>query len=71
MLRIPHCLDNRLIDGGKVVSPATSKYSRVLHPKLVFLFLGVDCDLSPLGTPATSGRTVPALDDTLVWSSRW
>jgi hypothetical protein len=21
MLRIPHCLDNRLIDGGKVVSP--------------------------------------------------
>jgi hypothetical protein len=20
MLRIPHCLDNRLIDGGKVVS---------------------------------------------------
>jgi hypothetical protein len=21
MLRIPHCLDNRLTDGGKVVSP--------------------------------------------------
>jgi hypothetical protein len=21
MLRIPHCIDNRLIDGGKVVSP--------------------------------------------------
>jgi hypothetical protein len=21
MVRIPHCLDNRLIDGGKVVSP--------------------------------------------------
>jgi hypothetical protein len=21
MLRIPHCLDSRLIDGGKVVSP--------------------------------------------------
>jgi hypothetical protein len=21
MLRIPHCLDNRLVDGGKVVSP--------------------------------------------------
>jgi hypothetical protein len=21
MLRIPHCLDNRLIDGGKVVGP--------------------------------------------------
>jgi hypothetical protein len=21
MLKIPHCLDNRLIDGGKVVSP--------------------------------------------------
>jgi hypothetical protein len=22
MLRIPYCLDNRLIDGGKIVSPA-------------------------------------------------
>jgi hypothetical protein len=26
MLRIPHCLDNRLIDGGKVVSPTHQPY---------------------------------------------
>jgi hypothetical protein len=25
MLRIPHCLDNRLIDGGKVVSLSPAK----------------------------------------------
>jgi hypothetical protein len=23
-IQIPHCLDNRLIDGGKVVSPTTT-----------------------------------------------
>jgi hypothetical protein len=27
MLRIPRCLDNRLIDGGKVVSPTAALYS--------------------------------------------
>jgi hypothetical protein len=26
MLRIPHCLDNRLIDGGKVVSPTHQQH---------------------------------------------
>jgi hypothetical protein len=26
MLRIPHCLDNRLTDGGKVVSPTHSPH---------------------------------------------
>jgi hypothetical protein len=26
MLRIPHCLDNRLTDGGKVVSPTHPPY---------------------------------------------
>jgi hypothetical protein len=26
MLRIPHCLDNRLIGGGKVVSPTHRPY---------------------------------------------
>jgi hypothetical protein len=30
MLRIPHCLDNRLIDGGKVVSPT---HQRALLPR--------------------------------------
>jgi hypothetical protein len=27
MLRIPHCLDNRLIDGGKIVSPLHRPHS--------------------------------------------
>jgi hypothetical protein len=27
MLRIPHCLDNRLTDGGKVVSPTHRRNS--------------------------------------------
>jgi hypothetical protein len=33
MLRIPHCLDNQLIDGGKVVTPFTG---RTLLPKTFF-----------------------------------
>jgi hypothetical protein len=30
MLRIPHCLDNRLTDGGKVVSPTHRPGSTLL-----------------------------------------
>jgi hypothetical protein len=32
MLRIPHCLDNRLIDGGKVVSPTVTILDISHHP---------------------------------------
>jgi hypothetical protein len=31
MLRIPHCLDNRLINGGKVVSPYTIQISHIVE----------------------------------------
>jgi hypothetical protein len=30
MLRIPHCLDNRLTDGGKIISPTHRPRSSVL-----------------------------------------
>jgi hypothetical protein len=36
MLRIPHCLDNRLTDGGKVVSPTRRQLST---PRNIFLLL--------------------------------
>jgi hypothetical protein len=37
MLRIPHCLDNRLTDGGKVVSPTHRPL--LYSPEKLFLFL--------------------------------
>jgi hypothetical protein len=38
MLRIPHCLDNRLINGGKGVSPRTRR--TLLHRNIIiFMFL--------------------------------
>jgi hypothetical protein len=36
MLRIPHCLDNRLTDGGKVVSPTHRPL--LYYPETLFLF---------------------------------
>jgi hypothetical protein len=35
MLRIPHCLDNRLTDGGKVVSP--TRRPLLYSPEKLFL----------------------------------
>jgi hypothetical protein len=35
MLRIPHCLDNRLIDGGKVVSPTHLHQFCVIYSYIV------------------------------------
>jgi hypothetical protein len=35
MLRIPHCLDSRLIDGGKAVAPRTG---RTLLPRNIIFF---------------------------------
>jgi hypothetical protein len=37
MLRITHCLDNQLTDGGKVVSP-THPHT-LLHRNIIFLLL--------------------------------
>jgi hypothetical protein len=40
MLRIPHYLDNRLIDGGKVVSPThRTHFTRQKHYFLMFQVL--------------------------------
>jgi hypothetical protein len=36
MLSVPHCLDNRLTDGGKVVSPM---HRRTLLPRNVIIFM--------------------------------
>jgi hypothetical protein len=36
MLGVPHCLDNRLIDGGKVVTPRTG---HTLFPRNIIFFL--------------------------------
>jgi hypothetical protein len=37
MLRIPHCLDNRLADGGKSVSPTFTSVARII----IFLLLAL------------------------------
>jgi hypothetical protein len=37
MLRIPHCLDNRLTDGGKIVSPTLRPL--LYSPETIFLCL--------------------------------
>jgi hypothetical protein len=47
MLRIPHCLDNRLTDGGKVVSPTQviqceGQDGPLWHSCLYTVSLGVD-----------------------------
>jgi hypothetical protein len=41
MSRIPHCLDNRLTDGGKVVSPTACQHRPCSIPQtnIFFLFL--------------------------------
>jgi hypothetical protein len=39
MLRIPHCLDSRLTDGGKIVSPANRQ--RSTRQKLYFSASGI------------------------------
>jgi hypothetical protein len=38
MLRIPHCLDNRLRDGGKVVSP-THQSPKIYNFMILVLYL--------------------------------
>jgi hypothetical protein len=38
MLRIPHCLDNQFIDGGKVIS-RTQSAAALLHRNIIFMFL--------------------------------
>jgi hypothetical protein len=38
MLRVPHCLDNRLTDGGKVVSPTHQPH---LTPQKHYYFFNV------------------------------
>jgi hypothetical protein len=38
MLRIPHCLDHRLVDGGKVVSP-TITILDIFHRRAFYLKL--------------------------------
>jgi hypothetical protein len=39
MLRIPHCLDNRLTEGGKVVSPMHRTRSTLLSRNVSILTL--------------------------------
>jgi hypothetical protein len=48
MLSIPHCLDNRLIDGGKIVSP---KHQPQFTPQKHFFPLLVLISLKRLNKP--------------------
>jgi hypothetical protein len=51
ILRIPHCLDNRLIDGGKVVNPTHLPH---FTPQKHFFFLMFPVLISVTQTPGRS-----------------
>jgi hypothetical protein len=50
MLRIPHCIDNRLTDGGKAVSPTHRPRS---SPQKLFVCLQYSFLLEAENTPGT------------------
>jgi hypothetical protein len=57
MLRLPHYLDKRLINGGKVVSPTRRPH---FTPRFIFLKIPDEVDFFKLTNP--SGRTGPGVD---------
>jgi hypothetical protein len=60
MLRIPHCLDNRLTDGGKIVSPT---HRQLLYsPETLFLCFWYSCLLEAEYTPGPSPSVFPPVN---------